>query len=251
MTDRCNLRCLYCMPEEGIQLMRHEDILSFDEIAGFTRIAVKKGINKVRITGGEPLVRKGIVTLTGMLAEIEGISDLSMTTNGVLLKNFAAGLRKAGLKRVNVSLDAIDPVHFASITRGGKVSEVFEGIEAALDVGLHPVKINCVIKESFNEPDALEVRDYCLEKGLEIRYIRQMDLVNGHFSTVVGGTGGDCDLCNRLRLTSDGKLKPCLFNDLEYDIRKMGFEEAIDRAVENKPECGTVNLNGKFYNIGG
>ncbi len=120
VTDRCNLRCRYCMPEEGIKLLRHEDILSFDEITGFTEVAVKHGVNKVRITGGEPLVRKGIVTLVKMIADIEGINDLSMTTNGVLLKDFAADLKTAGLHRVNISLDTTDPERFAYITRGGK-----------------------------------------------------------------------------------------------------------------------------------
>ena len=109
VTDRCNLRCIYCMPEKGIHLLRHEDILSFDEIADFTRVAVANGVTKVRITGGEPLVRKGIVTLVGMISAIKGIKDLSMTTNGVLLKQFAQDLRAAGLQRVNISLDTIDP----------------------------------------------------------------------------------------------------------------------------------------------
>ena len=251
VTDRCNLRCIYCMPEEGIHLLRHEDILSFDEITGFTKVAVKNGVTKVRITGGEPLVRKGITSLVEMIAGIDGINDLSMTTNGTLLKNFASGLRKAGLQRVNISLDTIDPVKFASVTRGGNVNDVFEGIKAAGDAGLLPVKINCVISESENETDAIEVTAFCEKNGLDIRYIRQMDLVKGHFSTVVGGTGGDCARCNRLRLTADGRLKPCLFSDIEFDIRAMGYEEAIKRAIELKPECGSNNLTGKFYNIGG
>jgi cyclic pyranopterin phosphate synthase len=109
VTDRCNLRCTYCMPEEGIQLLRHEDILSFDEITSFTKVAVENGVTKVRITGGEPLVRKGITTLVRMISEIKGIKDLSMTTNGVLLKQFANELRAAGLHRVNISLDTVDP----------------------------------------------------------------------------------------------------------------------------------------------
>jgi cyclic pyranopterin phosphate synthase len=239
------------MPEEGIQLLKHEDILSFDEITGFTRIAVKMGIRKVRLTGGEPLVRKGIVSLVRMIAGIEGIDDLSMTTNGVLLKLFATELKDAGLHRVNISLDTIDSERFAKITRGGKLSDVFEGIEAAQNAGLSPVKINCVVDERSDEKDARGVTDFCLKNGLEIRYIRQMDLVRGHFSTVVGGSGGNCPECNRLRLTSDGKLKPCLFNDIEFDIRKMGYEEAIRNAVEMKPERGSNNISGKFYNIGG
>jgi len=239
------------MPEEGIHLLRHEDILSFDEITGFTREAVRLGINKVRLTGGEPLVRKGVVSLVNMIAGIEGIDDLSMTTNGVLLKSFAGNLKDAGLHRVNISLDTIDPEKFIELTRGDHLKDVLEGITAAKDAGLLPVKINCVINESKDEENARGVTDYCRRNDLEIRYIRQMDLVKGHFSTILGGTGGNCSLCNRLRLTSNGKLKPCLFNDIEFDIRKTGYEESVRKAVEMKPECGSNNLSDKFYNIGG
>ncbi len=251
VTDRCNLRCIYCMPEQGITLLRHEDILSFDEIRDFTEVAVAMGVTKVRITGGEPLVRRGIITLVGMLSEIKGISDLSMTTNGVLLRQFAPGLKEAGLKRVNISLDTIDPIKFKSITRNGNVTDVLEGIEAAKAAGLYPVKINCVIRASKTEEEAMEVTRFCKDNNLNIRYIRQMDLVKGHFSTVEGGTGGDCILCNRLRLTANGKLKPCLFSNIEFDIRKLGYEESINLALESKPECGTKNETGAFYNIGG
>ena len=251
VTDRCNLRCWYCMPEEGIHLLRHEDILTFDEIAGFTEVAVRNGITKVRLTGGEPLVRKGIVTLVNMIARIEGIEDLSMTTNGVLLKEYAVDLKKAGLHRVNISLDTADPARFSQITRGGNLADVMNGIKSAKDAGLLPVKINCVIIDSPEEEDARNVTEFCNENQLEIRYIYQMDLVRGHFSTIVGGIGGNCALCNRLRLTSDGKLRPCLFNDLAFDIREMGFEDAIKKAVDLKPECGSNNLSGEFYNIGG
>ncbi|MEI8226243.1 MAG: radical SAM protein [Bacteroidota bacterium] len=251
VTDRCNLRCTYCMPEEGIQLLRHEDILSFDEIKDFTEVAVANGVTKVRITGGEPLVRKGIITLVRMISEIKGIKDLSMTTNGVLLKQFADELRAAGLHRVNISLDTIDPEKFKIITRTGDIIDVFEGINAAKNAGLIPVKINCVVKESKEEEEAKAVTRFCKDNNLEIRYIRQMDLVNGHFSMVDGGTGGDCSLCNRLRLTANGKLKPCLFNNIEFDIRELGFEKAIKLAVELKPECGSKNETGTFYNIGG
>jgi cyclic pyranopterin phosphate synthase len=251
VTDRCNLRCTYCMPEEGIHLLQHKDILTFDEIRDFTKTAVADGVNKVRITGGEPLVRKGITTLVGMIAEIKEIIDLSMTTNGVLLKQFAGDLRKAGLQRINISLDTVDPVKFTAITRTGNINDVFEGIDAARVAGLSPVKINCVIKQSTDEEDARLVAQYCKDNDLEIRYITQMDLVKGHFSTVVGGTGGDCTLCNRLRLTANGKLKPCLFSNIEYDIRELGFAKALELAIESKPECGSTNETGAFYNIGG
>jgi cyclic pyranopterin phosphate synthase len=116
---------------------------------------------------------------------------------------------------------------------------------------LTPVKINCVVNESASEPDAVDVAEYCKKNRLEIRYIRQMDLVSGHFYVVDGGTGGDCKICNRLRLTSNGKLKPCLFNDIEFDIRELGYEKALELASEHKPACGTNNRTGNFYNIGG
>jgi GTP 3',8-cyclase len=251
VTDRCNLRCVYCMPEEGIKLFRHEEILSFNEITGFTKVAVRNGVTKVRLTGGEPLVRKGITALVRMISDIEGIEDLSMTTNGTLLKLFARDLKSAGLHRVNISLDTINPDKFNMITRSGNIDDVFEGIEAARNAGLFPVKINCVVKNSKEEEDAKEVTRFCRDNDLEIRYIRQMDLVKGHFSVVDGGTGGDCSICNRLRLTSNGKLKPCLFNDLEFDIRELGFEKAVRMAVKMKPECGSKSNKSSFYNIGG
>ncbi len=251
VTDRCNLRCTYCMPEEGIKLFNHEDILSFDDIAGFTKVVVSKGVTKVRITGGEPLVRKGVTVLVSMISKIKSIEDLSMTTNGTLLKSYAQELRTAGLHRVNISLDTIDPVKFRAVTRIGDLNDVLEGIKAAKEAGLLPVKINCVIKDSKEEKDAKAVTRFCEDNDLEIRYIHQMDLVRGHFSEVDGGTGGNCALCNRLRLTSNGKLRPCLFSNIEFDIRKLGFKKAIQLATESKPECGTKNETGAFYNIGG
>jgi GTP 3',8-cyclase len=251
VTDRCNLRCTYCMPEEGIRLLGHKDILTFDEIRDFTRTAVAGGVTKVRITGGEPLVRKGITTLTGMISAINGINDLSMTTNGVLLKHFASDLKAAGLQRINISLDTVDPEKFRAITRTGNIADVFEGIDAARMAGLNPIKINCVIQRSEDEEEARSVAHFCKTNNLEIRYITQMDLVKGHFSTVIGGTGGNCTLCNRLRLTANGKLKPCLFSNIEFDIRELGFEEALKLAIKSKPECGSTNETGAFYNIGG
>jgi cyclic pyranopterin phosphate synthase len=239
------------MPESGISLMSHDEILSYDEIAYFTEVAVKMGITKVRLTGGEPLVRKGIEELVSMLARITGIEDLSMTTNGVLLGEYADRLKKAGLHRVNISLDTVDSERFKTISRRDALKDVLIGITSAVDAGLLPVKINCVVRESADEPDAKAVTDFCKSQGLEIRYIRQMDLVNGHYYVVEGGTGGDCAACNRLRLTSNGKLRPCLFSDIEFDIRKIGYAEALRLAAEHKPECGTFNNTTQFYNIGG
>lgn len=251
VTDRCNLRCIYCMPEEGIKMLQHNEVLSFEEIDEITRIAVSMGVNKVRITGGEPLVRKGIVSLIEMLGRIEGITDLSMTTNGILLDKYAASLKKAGLHRINVSLDSLSPEKFRKLTRGGDLSHVLSGIEAAKKAGLTPIKINCVVQKSSEEPDAVRVADYCHRNGLQVRFIHQMSLTEGHFSVVEGGSGGDCSTCSRLRLTANGKLMPCLFSDLEFDVREMGIQRAIQAALDNKPACGSMNLSGEFYNIGG
>lgn len=251
VTDRCNLRCTYCMPAEGVTLLSHNDILTYDEIAGFTAVAVKHGIDKVRVTGGEPLVRKGIVTLIRMLSSIDGIRDLSMTTNGILLRQYAAELKSAGLHRVNISLDTTDPDRYRSVTRTGNINDVYDGIKAALEAGLTPVKVNCVITESPDEPDAREVAEYCLKNGIEIRFIEQMDLAAGRFSVVHGGEGGNCSVCNRLRLTANGKIKPCLFSDIEIDIRESGYEEALRKAMLLKPAGGTASMNSYFYNVGG
>lgn len=239
------------MPEEGITLLDHQDILSFEEIDLVVRKAVSLGIEKVRLTGGEPLVRKGIIQLVKMIAEIPGIMDFGMTTNGVLLEIFAQDLFDAGLHRLNISLDTTDPVKFRDLTRGGDITRVFRGIDTAKKVGFKPIKLNCVIVNSSSEENALEVAEYANKNDLEVRYIHYMSLSEGRFSVVEGGSGGDCPKCSRLRLTADGKLKPCLFSNLEYDIRKLGIEEAFMHAVTCKPKSGSVNSNNLFHNIGG
>jgi cyclic pyranopterin phosphate synthase len=238
------------MPEEGIRLLDHSDILSFEEITDFTRMAVKNGITRVRLTGGEPLVRKGIVELVAMLAGIEGVDDLSMTTNGILLSEFAADLKKAGLNRINISLDTVNPDNYCQITRNGDLAKVLEGIEAAHHVGLKPIKINCVL---LGQPDdeTIQLRQFCEERGLNLRFIHQMNLKTGEFSSVEGGEGGNCSKCNRVRLLANGDIKPCLFSDLAYNIRELGSEQALNLALGNKPKSGTYNKSGEFYNIGG
>ncbi len=251
VTDRCNLRCLYCMPAEGIQLLRHEDILSFDEITEVVKTAVEMGMNKVRLTGGEPLVRKGIIDLVSMIAAIDGIDDLSMTSNGILLRQYARPLREAGLQRVNVSLDTLDSVKYSDLTRGGDIEKVFDGLQAAKDAGLDPVKINCVVKRSSDEPDALQVKRFAEGNGFQVRFIHQMDLATGRYSVVEGGDGGNCSICNRLRLTANGLIKPCLFDARGYPVRDLGARGAILKAVEHKPRCGTYNMQEQFYNLGG
>jgi len=176
VTDRCNLRCLYCMPEEGIQPLPHGEILSYEEILRVARVAVGLGISKVRLTGGEPLVRRDLESLVRALAGLEGIRDLSMTTNGVLLKDRARDLRQAGLKRINVSLDSLDPQRYRAITRGGELERVWEGILAALEAGMHPVKINVVAMEEHNGDEILSFARLSIGWPLEVRFIERMPL---------------------------------------------------------------------------
>ncbi|MGA2822765.1 MAG: radical SAM protein [Bacteroidales bacterium] len=251
ITDRCNLRCVYCMPEEGIRLINHTEIISYEKILEVILEGIRLGITKVRITGGEPLVRKGVVNLVEMIAQLEGITDFGMTTNGILLEQFAADLSKAGLHRVNISLDTINPEKYRKITRGGEIEKVFSGIHAAKEAGISPIKINCVVKNSSRESDALEVGNFCQQNDLEVRFIHEMDLDTGCFTLVEGGDGGNCKNCNRLRLTANGMIKPCLFTNLEYSIREFGIKEALLRAINTKPEKGKVNNNNLFHNIGG
>ncbi len=251
VTDKCNFRCTYCMPEEGVKYISHQQILRFEEITGFIKVAVSLGINKVRITGGEPLVRKSIVQLVSMIGKIDGIDDFSMTTNGYYLKEYAELLFHAGLKRVNISLDTINPEHFAAITRGGNVYNVIDGILAAQQAGFNPIKLNVVVKSDKNKPDALEVAEFAAKNHLQVRFIKLMKLDTGIFSRVEGGDGGNCNECNRLRLTADGFLMPCLFCNIKINIREMSYQEAILKAIELKPEAGSQNQTGTFYNIGG
>jgi cyclic pyranopterin phosphate synthase len=239
------------MPEEGVQLISHEEILRYDEIVELVKEAVILGVDKIRITGGEPLVRKGIVNLVRMIAQIDGIKDFGMTTNGILLEKFAQPLADAGLHRINISLDSVNPQKYKEITRLGDIEMLYKGVEAAKKAGLNPIKINCVIKESPLEKDAQSVTDFCLHNDLKIRYIREMDLEKGTFWKVQGGDGGNCSSCNRLRLTSNGKIKPCLFSDLEFDVRKLGAKRAMELAIGNKPISGTSSIKNKFSNIGG
>jgi cyclic pyranopterin phosphate synthase len=243
LTDRCNLRCRYCMPEEGVPMLSHEDILSFEEIEQVVATAVRMGVHKVRLTGGEPLVRKGVVTMVAMLGRIPGIEDFAMTTNGTLLAPVAEALKHAGLGRLNISLDALDPDAYREITRGGDVTDVLAGIAAAQRAGFEGTKLNCVVEESSDEANARDVVEFARRNGLEVRFIRRMDLAEGQFWKVEGGDGGNCSACNRLRLTSDGRIVPCLFSRLAYSVRELGVEEALRQAIMHKPERGATAEN--------
>jgi cyclic pyranopterin phosphate synthase len=251
VTDRCNLRCRYCMPEEGIKLLKHSDIMSFEEIVELTKTAVAMGITKVKLTGGEPLVRKGITKLVESIAAIEGIEDFGMTTNGTLLAQYAHDLAEAGLKRVNISLDTINADRYKELTRCGSLDDVFKGIEAAQKAGFNPIKLNCVVGKFSNTSGEQEVKEFGKAKGLKVRIIKQMCFETGYFSVVEGGDGGDCPRCTRLRLSSDGKIYPCLFSDISFDVRRLGAKCALEQAVIHKPESGGPCSRNLMHRMGG
>jgi cyclic pyranopterin phosphate synthase len=175
ITDRCNLRCTYCMPAEGVPPRTHEEILSYEELAVVARVAAGCGISKVRITGGEPLVRHGCAALVGMLARTSGIHDISLTTNGILLPQYAAELRREGLGRVNISLDSLDPERFARLTRGGRLEAALAGLASAFDVGFSPIKVNTVLVDGIeDELDAFV--ELTREREVHVRFIEFMPL---------------------------------------------------------------------------
>lgn len=250
VTDRCNLACTYCMPEEHVAKLPREEILSFEQIVDLTRTALELGFDKVRLTGGEPLVRKGIVDLVRMLAALGGIKDFAMTTNGILLAQYAKALREAGLHRLNISCDTLDSQRFSAISRGGRLEELLAGIDAAQAVGFSKIKLNCVIEQSPEEPDAMMVARFGAQRGMEVRYIRRMNTATGSFWRILGGDGGHCQICNRLRVTSDGRIFPCLFSDLHTKVSELGPRQAILAALAIKPESGRRSEN-QFYRLGG
>jgi cyclic pyranopterin phosphate synthase len=179
VTDRCNLRCHYCMPEEGIPLIRHDDLLTYEEILRIVRVFAKEGISKVRLTGGEPLVRKGVINFISQLSEIKEVKDLSLTTNGILLKESAVALKQAGLKRVNISLDSLKRDRFYQITRRDEFGRVWSGIEEALRVGLTPIKINMVAIRGVNDDEIEAFARLTLRLPVTVRYIEYMPSGNG------------------------------------------------------------------------
>ena len=292
LTDRCNFRCIYCMPEEGVDQLSHKDILRFGEIVEIAHVAAQMGIKRLRLTGGEPLVRKGVERLVRELKDIPGIESIAMTTNGVLLPRMAKSLRRAGLSRVNISLDTLDPDQFKRITRRGELEQTLDGIDAALEAGFDPVKINAVTVRSLDQ-DYLAFAKLSLDRPLHVRFIEYMPVGESSGTDGCGwgkqdvvpseelraiideraveeglgrlrpaakhrpsgwgpasyyefegaqGTVGFisplsrhfCSECNRLRLSADGRLRPCLFSDEEYDVKTAlatGREEDVRRVI--------------------
>lgn len=178
VTDRCNLRCVYCMPPEGVQRLEHDAILRYEEIAEVVRVAASQGVRRVRITGGEPLVRAGLPALIRMIRETPGIEDISLTTNGLLLAKMARELHAAGLNRINVSLDTLQADTFARITRGGSLGAVLDGIAAAEEVGLAPIKINAVAMRGVNDDELLDLARLSIDHPWHVRFIELMPVVN-------------------------------------------------------------------------
>ncbi len=208
VTDRCNLRCVYCMPPEGITQISHYDILSYEEIYTLVKAAAELGINKVRLTGGEPLVRAGLTDLVRMISGIETIDDISLTTNGILLAKYAADLKEAGLMRVNVSLDTLKPERFRQITRCGELKDTLKGIEVANEVGLTPVKINMVVMSGVNDDELPDFARKTIEDGWHVRFIEHMP-VNGDDSKAAKLVSVK-DM--KKRLDSMGKFEPFKLN---------------------------------------
>jgi cyclic pyranopterin phosphate synthase len=288
VTDQCNLRCLYCMPEEGMEFMDNDKIMRFDEIVEVVRVGAEMGIRKLRITGGEPLVRRDLDQLISELARIPGIDDIAMTTNGIFLAKKAEALKAAGLNRVNISLDTLDASRFRMIARRGDLNKVMEGIEAAAKVGFDPIKLNMVLLKGINDDEIAAFLRLSLEQPLHVRFIEYMPI--GHaddnwkkhyqplnrvfevateqgfqvepIGEVVGngpsenfriqggaGTFGlihpvsnhFCEQCNRLRLTSDGHLKPCLYWVDELNVRphigdRAALQRIFEKAMITKPQ---------------
>jgi len=273
VTDRCNLRCVYCMPH-GMDWLPRKEVLSYEEILRLLRIFVSLGVSKVRLTGGEPLIRSGIPDLVRRVAALPGVADLSLSTNGLLLAGMARPLKEAGLGRVNVSVDSLDPVKFRDITQGGDLARVLDGIDAAVEAGLRPVKINVVATRGVNDVEAEAFARLTLDRDVVVRFIEIMPLGDSAgfqdekfvsadeilerisrvaplapCDDVVGsgparyyrlegakGTIGMitpmshtfCEQCNRVRLTSIGHLRLCLFGDQEIDMRTPLREGATD-----------------------
>lgn len=266
VTDRCNLRCVYCMPPEGVKPKAHEEILRFEEILYVAETALGLGINRFRLTGGEPLLRKGIIPFIRALAMLQGVKDISLTTNGILLSGLAGGLREAGIRRLNISLDTMSPEKYRWLTRGGDLERVLDGIDKALELGFSPVKINIVALSGINDGEWPDFARLTLDRPLHIRFIELMPIGTagelaadnyascqevrekiekevGELAPDIGiegngpaeyyrlpGAAGTigfihavsehfCARCNRLRLTADGKLRPCLFEKREIDLK--------------------------------
>jgi cyclic pyranopterin phosphate synthase len=241
------------MPVEGIVLKPHTEILRYEQIIAIVREAAAHGIRKIKLTGGEPLIKRNIEYLVRSIADIPGITDLGMTTNGSLLtpeKAFA--LADAGLMRVNISLDTLDSRKFAAITRCGNLDEVIRGIDAAREAGLSPVKINMVVFNDTTEAEINAMRSFCANKGLSFQTIAHFTLSDREYAgTITTDRPPRCDTCSRLRLTADGYLKSCLFSDHEIKVDFSDIRTSLMQAVFAKPAAGSACTTRAMSQIGG
>ena len=279
VTELCNLRCRYCMPEEGVCKKSHFDMLTEDEMILAVEAAASLGITKLRITGGEPLVKKNIVSICRRAAAVEGIQEVCLTTNGVLLPELAGQLRSAGVKRLNLSLDTLDPEKYAYITRIGKLETALKGLETALAAGFEKIKINAVLIGGFNDDEIVPLAELTRKYPVDMRFIEMMPMYDsGDFDSSafipytkvleclpeaipaaqdggvaklyrLPGAQGNiglispvsahfCGECNRIRLTADGKIKPCLHSADEYSLKGLDFDgmrSQLEKAIWNKP----------------
>jgi cyclic pyranopterin phosphate synthase len=253
VTDRCNLRCTYCMPEEGVVPKSHHDILSYEKILEVVKEATRLGIKKVRLTGGEPLVRKGILFLVQQLKKLPGLEELTLTTNGVLLDKMAAPLEKMGLDRINISLDTLEPEKYKKLTRTGDIKNVLRGIDAVIKAGFKNTKINMVLIPGYNDNEVEAMQVFCREKGFTLQRINHYSLENIESidRTYSAERPLKCERCNRIRLTADSKLKPCLFSDLEIPLDFNNLKESLIKAIQCKPISGTTNVTTQNWQIGG
>jgi len=253
VTDRCNLRCNYCMPEKGVVLKEHQDIMSYELILAIVREAAKLGIKKVRLTGGEPLVRKNITFLIKSLKEVNGLSELTLTTNGILLADMAEDIKNAGLDRINISLDTLNPRKYKQLTGSGDINRVLKGIDKVKELDFQGTKLNMVLIPGFNIDEIEDMKTFCREKGLQLQRINHYSLndINSINKKYVAERPLSCDLCNRIRLTSDGKLKPCLFSDFEIPVDPNSIRASLEKTISSKPECGTFCSMRQNWQIGG
>ncbi len=254
VTDRCNLRCVYCMPAEGVRLLPHESILSYEKMALVARAAAGLGFDKIRLTGGEPLARKGIVSFVAMLRAIPGIRTLAMTTNGTMLAPLAAELKAAGLDSVNISLDTMDPERYRELTRGGDIVEAWRGIETARGLGF-PVKLNVVVLDgesaARSEADLQAVRGYASRVGANVQTIARYRLTETKTDSGDYDRPPRCGDCNRLRLLANGMLRPCLHGEAEFSVDFADIEGSIRGAVGAKPARGQTCADLEVGQIGG
>ena len=279
LTDKCNLRCRYCMPEEGVCKRSHHEMMSEDEVVAAVEAAASLGIHKIRLTGGEPLVKRNILSICRRVAAVEGIREVCLTTNGILLPELAKPLKETGVKRLNLSLDTLDPQKYAYITRIGQLAHFEAGLKAALEAGFDKVKINAVLIGGFNDDEIESLANLTREYPVDMRFIELMPIqdhdefgeaayvpysrvleklpdamavakdggvaklyrlpgAKGNIGLISPINAHFCGECNRLRLTADGKLKPCLHSGDEYSIKgldKAGMKDVFEQAIWNKP----------------